>query len=163
VTTELPSGTTAPPRRRAIEHPGRFAIVAGGLTLVALLFAGAITSADTSDPRDEEQLPTEVTSVSPREGAIVPPQTPITVDLRDDLTADLSLCGPTQSTGGCTPLPADQVEFVKALGQLTFRPGDGQDIEAWEPGRNQVIVNHYSQADPEADRGSFSWTFVSKS
>ena len=41
------SGPTA--RRKAIEHPGRFAIVAGGLTLVALLFAGAIMTADTKD------------------------------------------------------------------------------------------------------------------
>jgi hypothetical protein len=160
VTTELPPGTTPKPRRKAIEHPGRFAIVAGGLTLVALLFAGAITSADTSDPREEDALPTEVASISPREGAIVQPQTPVTVDLRDDLTADLSVCGPT---GGCTPLPVDQVEFVKALGQLTFRPGDGQDIEAWEPGTNQVRVTYYSQADPQADNGTFSWSFVSKS
>ena len=148
------------PRRKAIEHPGRFAIIAGGLTLVALLFAGAIVSADTEDRRTT--LPSQVQSVSPKPGAIVPPQEQITVDLRDDLTADLSLCGPTQG-GACTPLPADQVDFIPALGQLTFRPGPGREIEAYSPGQNRVTVLYRSQADPAKDTGNYSWTFVSKS
>lgn len=155
VTTEL-SGP--PTRRKAIEHPGRFAIVAGGLTLVALLFAGAITSADTKDVKSS--LPGEVQSISPKPGSIVPPQEQISVDLRDDLTADLEVCGPT---GGCIPIPADQVAFIPALGQLTFRPGPGNEIERFEPGRNTVKVNYRSQADPGQDNGSFTWVFVSKS
>ena len=61
------------------------------------------------------------------------------------------------------PLPADQVTFVPALGQLTFRPGDGKEIEAFEPGRNTVMVSYRSQADPAKDNGTFSWAFVSKS
>ena len=155
VTTELSGPTT---RRKAIEHPGRFAIVAGGLTLVALLFAGAIMSADTKDVKSS--LPGEVQTVSPKPGSIVPPQEQISVDLRDDLTADLEVCGPT---GGCIPIPADQVAFVPALGQLTFRPGAGQEIEGFEPGRNTVKVSYRSQADPARDNGTFSWVFVSKS
>jgi hypothetical protein len=148
-------------RRKAIEHPGRFAIVAGGLTLVAILFAGAIVTADTDDPK--RTLPVQVQTVSPRPGAIVPPQETIVVDLRDDLTADLALCAPTQGTGACTPLPADQVDFVRALGQLSFKPGDGQDVQRYEPGRNRVVVSYYSQADPQRDRGTYSWSFTSKS
>ena len=155
VSTEL----SAPGRRRkAIEHPGRFAIVAGGLTLVALLFAGAITSAVTED--GTTSMPGEIEGVSPNAGAIVPPQEQITVDLRDDLTADLSICGPT---GGCIPLPADQVAFIPALGQLTFKPGEGREIQRYQPGRNQVNVSYRSQADPAADTGTYSWTFISKS
>jgi hypothetical protein len=155
------SDASAPPRRKVIEHPGRWAIVAGGLTAVALLFAAAIGSADTKDRRT--LLPTQIQSVSPKPGAIVPPQEAITVDLRDDLTADLTLCSPTQSAGACTVLPADQVDFVPGLGQLTFRPGDGKEIDAFEPGLNRVIVAFRSQADPAADNGSYSWTFTSKS
>jgi hypothetical protein len=155
VPTELSGPTT---RRKAIEHPGRFAIVAGGLTLVVLLFAGAITSADTKDVKSS--LPGEVQSISPKPGSIVPPQEQISVDLRDDLTADLEVCGPT---GGCIPIPADQVAFIPALGQLTFRPGPGNEIERFEPGRNTVKVNYRSQADPGQDNGSFTWVFVSKS
>jgi hypothetical protein len=158
VSTDL---SPPPARRKAIEHPGRFAIVAVGLTLVVLLFAGAINTADTKDVK--ATLPKTVESISPQPGTIVPPQEPIVVDLRDDLTADLELCGPTQSVGSCTALPADQVEFVPGLGQLTFRPGDGQDVDAYDPGRNTVIVHYRSQADPEQDTGTFSWSFVSKS
>jgi hypothetical protein len=146
------------PRRKAFEHPGRFAIVAGGLTVVALLFGAAIVTADTKDRRTT--LPSQIQSVSPKPGAIVPPQEQITVDLRDDLTADLELCGPT---GGCTPLPADQVAFVPGLGQLTFRPGPDKEIEAYQPGQNRVNVAYRSQADPNRDNGTFSWVFVSKS
>jgi hypothetical protein len=155
VTAEISGPTT---RRKAIQNPGRFAIVAGGLTLVALLFAGAIMSADTKDVKST--LPGQVQSVSPRPGSIVPPQEQISVDLRDDLTADLEVCGPA---GGCIPIPADQVAFIPALGQLTFRPGPGREIEAFEPGRNTVKVTYRSQADPARDNGSFSWAFVSKS
>jgi hypothetical protein len=149
------------PRRKAIQHPGRFAIVAGGLTVVALLFAAAIGSADTKDRR--ATLPAQIQSISPKPGAIVPPQEAINVDLRDDLTADLSLCGPTQSVGTCTALPADQVDFVPALGQLTFRPGEGKEIDAYDPGQNRVVVAYRSQADPARDTGTYSWTFTSKS
>lgn len=155
MTTEISGPAT---RRKAIEHPGRFAIVAGGLTLVALLFAGAIVTADTKDVKSS--LPGQVQSVSPKPGAIVPPQAQISVDLRDDLTADLEVCGPT---GGCLPIPADQVAFIPALGQLTFRPSEGMEIEAFEPGRNTVKVSYRSQADPGQDNGTFSWVFVSKS
>jgi hypothetical protein len=127
---------------------------------VALLFAGAIVSADTKDRRTA--LPSQVQSVSPKPGSIVPPQEAISVDLRDDLTADLSICGPAQG-GACTPLPADQVDFIPALGQLTFRPGPGQEISAYQPGQNRVNVVYRSQADPAKDTGAYSWTFVSKS
>jgi hypothetical protein len=149
------------PRRKAIEHPGRFAIVAIGLTLVALLFAGAISTADTKERRTT--LPTQIQSISPRPGTIVPPQEQIVVDLRDDLTADLSLCTPAQAVGDCTAIPADQVEFLPGLGQLTYRPGPGQEIEAYDPGVNRVIVAYRSQADPSKDNGVFSWSFTSKS
>jgi hypothetical protein len=157
VSTEL---SRPPVRRKAIEHPGRFAIVAGGLTLVAILFAGAVLTAQTEDTTSS--LPSQVQAVSPRPGSIVPPQEAISVDLRDDLTADLMLCGPTQGSG-CTPLPADQVHFVRGLGQLTFKPGDDQDVQRYEPGRNRVVVSYFSQADPQRDRGTYTWTFISKS
>ena len=154
--------TSTATRRKAIEHPGRFAIVAGGLTLVALLFAGAIISADTKERRTT--LPSQVQTVSPRAGldraapgadhawisGTISPRTS-------------SICGPSQSAGACTALPADQVDFIPALGQLTFRPGPGKEIEAYDPGQNRVIVAYRSQADPARDNGVYSWSFVSKS
>jgi hypothetical protein len=152
-------GDGAPPaRRRAIEHPGRFAIVAGGLTLVAILVAAAITSADTSDVKNA--LPEQVKGVAPAPNSIVPPQTPIVVDLRDDLIGDITVCGPSRTT--CTPIPFDQVRFVRALGELTFAPGEGLDLEELSPGPVYVTVDYRSQLDAAQDVGSYTWSFVSK-
>ena len=129
---------------------------------MALLFAAAIGSARHQGPRARcSRARSSRSHRSPE--PIVPPQEAIIVDLRDDLTADLSLCSPTQSVGACTALPADQVDFIPALGQLTFRPGEGKEIDAYEPGLNRVIVAYRSQADPDADNGTYSWTFISKS
>jgi hypothetical protein len=149
----------APGRRRAIEHPGRFAIVAGGLTLVAILIAATISTADTSDVKNA--LPEQVKSVAPAPNSIVPPQAAIEVDLRDDLIGDLTVCGPSRTQ--CTPIPFDQVRFVKGLAQLTFIPAAGHDLEAFSPGPVYVRVDYRSQADPAQDRGSYTWSFVSKS
>lgn len=152
-------GRGAPPaRRRVIEHPGRFAIVAIGLTVVAILIAAVVTTADTSDVRGA--LPDQVKSVSPAPNTIVPPQTPIVVDLRDDLIGDLTVCGPAPDD--CTPIPFDQVRFVRALGELTFAPREGTDLEAFSPGPVLVRVDYRSQVDPNEDIGSYSWQFVSK-
>ena len=142
-----------------IRHPGRVAIVTGGIAIVVLLLAVAIGTADTRDARNPQ--PDQVKVISPKRGAIVPPQEQISVDLRDDLTADLSVCNPSPQT--CTPIPADQVSFIPALGQLTFRPGEGKEIDRYSPGLVQVRVDYRSQADPDKDRGTFSWSFVSKS
>lgn len=142
-----------------IRHPGRVAIVTGGIAVVALLFAVAIGTADTKDIRNA--LPDQVKVISPRPGAIVPPQEQISVDLRDDLTADLTVCNP--SPQACTAIPADQVSFIPALGQLTFRPGEGKEIDGYSPGLVQVKVDYRSQADPTRDQGTFVWSFVSKS
>jgi len=152
-------GPAAPPRRKAIQHPGRFAIVAGGLTLVAILVAGLVTSADTTDVKNA--LPDQVKSVSPAANSIVPPQTPITVDLRDDLVGDLTVCGPARND--CTPIPFDQVRFVKGLGELSFIPAPGTDLDGFSPGPVYVRVDYRSQADPKQDVGSYSWQFVAKS
>ncbi|MBM3673771.1 MAG: hypothetical protein FJW88_02280 [Actinobacteria bacterium] len=148
----------ASPRRKAVEHPGRFAIVAGGLMLVATLVAMTVGTADTSDVRSA--LPNQVKGVSPQQGAIVPPQEQVRIDLRDDLVADLRVC---DQSGRCRDIPFDQLDFVKALGQLAFRPGDGKELERWEPGRNDVTVTYRSQADPAQDNGTYTWWFVSKS
>lgn len=149
---------TAPPkRRRAIEHPGRFAIVAGGLMVVATLIAITLGTADTTDVKNA--LPNQVRSASPSQGSIVPPQEQISVDLGDDLVGDLRVCN---ASGTCTEIPFDQVDFIKPLGQLVFRPEAGKEISAWDPGRVDATVTFRSQADPAQDNGSYSWWFISK-
>ncbi len=153
----LPGGAGSSARR--VRHPGRVAIVVGGLLLVAVIGAAAIGTADTSDVKSA--LPDQVKSVSPRPNSIVQPQTPITVDLRDDLTGDLRICGPAKNE--CTGIPFDQVQFVKGLGQITFIPSEDSDFQEFSPGPVYVTVAYRSQADAAQDVGSYSWSFVSKS
>lgn len=154
-----PIGRGPGPRRRAFEHPERFAIVAGVLTLAAVLFAVAIVSADTREVR--RSLPREIQSVSPRPGSIVAPQDQLSLDLRDDLgvyALDLRY-----ANGDKVTVPVDEIEpTARALGQFTFRPGSGKVISAYQPGVVTVTVTYAEQATPSAPLGSFSWSFVAK-
>jgi hypothetical protein len=154
-TTSAPTGG----RRRAFEHPGRFAVVAIGLTLVASIGLIAILSADT-ETRTQRTPSGDVTDVSPEPNTIVPPQTAITVDLRDELIGSIEVCGPTKS---CTPIPEDQLERVKALGRLTFQPGTGKEIDRYQPGTNTVVVHIERQTDPGVEVDTYQWSFTSKS
>lgn len=154
--TVTPSGTLSgkPPLFR---HPKRVAIVGAGLFLVAALIAGAIGSADTTNLLTSQRQPKEVESFSPQQNARVPPSTPITVDLRDDLTADISICGPNPEN--CTQIPFDQLRFVSGLGQITFTPGDTTDLSAYPAGVVTVHVEYRPQGTQTAI-GSFTWSFV---
>ncbi|MBK5288682.1 MAG: hypothetical protein JJE46_09465 [Acidimicrobiia bacterium] len=141
-------------------HPGRVAIVGAGLFLVAALIAGAIGSADTSDLSAAQTKPKEVQLVSPAAGSIVGPNTPIVVDLRDDLVGDLTVCGPNPQD--CTPIPFDQVRFVSGLGEMTFKPADGTDLSAFNAGLVTVRVDYRAQGTTATDAGSYSWSFQAK-
>lgn len=165
------NGRTAPARREPtaegpatkpplFRHPGRVAIVGAGLFLVAALIAGAIGSADTSDLSTREFRPKEVQGVSPTPGAIVGPNTPITVDLRDDMVGDLTVCGPNPQD--CAPIPFDQVDFLKGLGQLTFRPVAGTDLPQFAVGPVTVRVDYRVQGTTATDAGSYAWSFEAK-
>jgi hypothetical protein len=126
----------------------------------ATLLAIAIHSADTrptSQTDSRAVLPAAIQSVSPPPGSEVPPQEAIAVDLQNNLTGDLTLCDPS---GSCQPIPADQVDFVKALGQLTFTPGPGKDIQRYSAGVNKITIDYRSQADPNANTGSYTWSFT---
>ena len=119
-----------------------------------------IGSADTSDLHADQAVPKQVQTFSPAANAIVGPTAPIVVDLRDDLTGDLTVCGP--SPDQCTPIPFDQLEFVPSLGQITFRPTEKTDLTEYASGPVTVRVDYRLQGSEGAEPGSFTWTFVAK-
>jgi hypothetical protein len=141
-------------------HPGRVAIVGGTLFAIAVLVAIAVGSADTSSLQTEQNQPKEVQDFSPRQSAIVGPTTSISVDLRDDLIGEFTVCAPTPQD--CTPIPLDQTEVVLGLGQVTFKPTDDTDITEFPAGPVTVRVDYHLQGSLTADAGSFSWSFVVK-
>ncbi len=146
-----------PPRFR---HPKRVAIVGVGLFFVAALIIGTIGSADTSDLSASQSVPKQVQSYSPAAGAIVSPTAPISVDLRDDLVGEFTVCAPTPAE--CTPIPLDQTEVISGLGQVTFHPTDRTDITEYPSGPVTVRVDFRLQGSRSADAGSFTWSFVVK-
>lgn len=134
--------------------------MAGALFGIVVLVAIAIGSADTSDLQANQDQPKEVRNVSPPPGSLQPPNTSIVVDLRDDLTGELTVCAPTPND--CTPVPLDQTTVVDSLGQITFKPGDDKDITEFPAGPVSVRVDYHLQGSLAADAGSFTWSFVVK-
>jgi hypothetical protein len=152
-------GTTAE-KRPLFQHPERVLIVGGVLFAVVVLIAIAIGSADTSPLRTEQPQPKEVQGFSPGEGAIVGPDTTISVDLADDLTGELTVCAPTPTD--CTPIPLDQTRVVNSTGQISFQPTETTDITSFPTGPVTVRVDYHLQGSLTADVGSFAWSFTVK-
>ncbi len=148
-----------PVKRRAFKHPGRFAVVSVGIVAVLSIFLIAGFSADTTT-RTQRTPNGNVTDIAPEPNTIVPPQSAIIVDLRDDLFGTIDVCGPTKT---CTPIPEDQLSRVKALGRLTFQPGADKEIIRYQPGTNTVVVHIERQTDPGVELDTYQWTFTSKS
>jgi hypothetical protein len=153
--TPRPTGSRSGAR---VRHPGRVAIVAGGLFLVMALVVGVVTSADTSDLQTEERVPAEVEGFNPAQGARVSPTSALSVDLRDDLVGEFRICAPLPTD--CTPIPLDQTTVVDGLGQITFKPTADTDITEWPPGPVRVTVDYHLQGSQAAEAGSFTWTFI---
>jgi hypothetical protein len=168
---KTPARTPAqPPAARAkpplFRHPQRVAIVGAGLFVVVALIVGAIGSADTSNLLTAQRQPKEVQGFGPQQDAIVSPTTPITVDLKDDLVGEFTICGPNPQD--CTPIPFDQTRFLPGLGQVTFKPGDypgnpdlPTDITSYPAGPVTVHVAYRLQGTEDI-LGTFTWSFVSK-
>jgi hypothetical protein len=152
----LPAASKPP----LFRHPGRVAIVGGTLFAIAVLVAISIGSADTSNLQTQQPQPREVQDFSPQQSAIVGPGTPISVDLRDDLIGEFTVCAPTPQD--CTPIPLDQTEVISGLGQVTFKPSEDTDITEFPAGPVTVRVDYHLQGSATADAGSFSWSFVVK-
>jgi hypothetical protein len=141
-------------------HPGRVAVVGGTLFAIAVLIAIAVGSADTSSLQTEQNQPKEVQGFSPQQGGIVPPNTSVTVDLRDDLVGEFRICAPTPQD--CTPIPLDQTDVVLATGQVTFKPSEDADITEFPAGPVTVHVDYHLQGSLDSDVGTFAWSFVVK-
>ncbi len=133
----------------------RVVMIVGVLLGVASLTAVLLSSTDTSRVSETSSTPVrrgaEVERVNPEDGEIL--QDAITADLRDDLTGVLVIDG--------VEVPEDQTDRVEPLGQISFRPGPGKDIERFEPSNvHEVTVLYWAQGKNRPARpGSFSWTF----
>ena len=112
-----------------------------------------LSRSDTDTRNDRIGFPTAVEEVTPRPGELIRPQDTITVDLRDGLSGSLFIDG--------KPVPDDQLDFVKPLSQISFRPGPSKDLTRFEPGEHSATVHYWvgPQSSPPANPGTYSWRF----
>jgi len=154
-TPSAPTAVTPTPARkqRLIEHPGRVAIVIATLAVVISLGALLLNHSDTDTRTERFGYPTAVEEVTPRPGELIRLQDTITADLRDGLTGVLLI--------DRQEVPLDQLEIVKPLSQISFRPGPGKDLERFEPGVHTATVLYWvgTQFNRPDKVGSYSWEF----
>lgn len=157
--------TPAPPpavaKEPLVKHPGRVLTVVLMLGAVVTLAIWGLSSAqtDTGIARNAPTLPSSVETVIPGPGELAGRQDTISVDLRDDLTGVMlveQLDGDRQRF----EVPEDQMDRIVPLGQLSWRPGPGQELERLEAGNYRVTVLYWPQAKPRPENPSaYSWQF----
>jgi len=121
------SPSRAKASRPVFRHPWRVAIVAVAVLAVVNLGAILIANSDTT-PGGKVELPTDIESISPENGALAGLVDDVTVDLRDSYTGVLVIDG--------VEIPEDQLSRVEELGIITFRPGPGKEITRFRAGEN---------------------------
>ena len=105
-----------------------------------------------------ENRPTAIESVTPVEESVVRPQDIVGVDLDDEYQGMLTIAR--------RPIPDDQLEGDRGLGQFYFRPGEGKEFRELPEGRVEVIVDYWAQTQTleEADAAnevySYTWRFT---
>jgi hypothetical protein len=139
----------APPRK-AFEHPGRFAIVAIGLMIVASLVVFVGMEADTKSTSDPDALPSEIVSTQPAPGTLSKPQQAVAVDLRSDLTGVLIIDG--------VEIPEDQLSRP-TQSSMAFQPGPEREITRFAAGTHHVVVVYWPTIRTRDDSENFRFEF----
>jgi hypothetical protein len=143
-------GPGARARQPSVQHPWRWAIA--GLVGLAVLNLAIFGFSESDTSPSGRTLPNAIDALTPDPGELLRPQDTIGADLRDDLTGVLVLDG--------QEIPEDQLERVIPLAQVTFRPGEDQDLETFAPGEHSLAVLYWAQGKPRpANPGSYSWSF----
>lgn len=124
-------------------------MVLGGLLAVnLLLLAGRGSNEDGG-----RELPSAIERLIPAPGTLIRTQDDVGADLDDVYTGRLEING--------IVIPDDQTVIVKPLGQVTYRPREGNEIESLPEGRNRATIFYApqdtSRGEPER---SFTWEFL---
>ena len=99
-------------------------------------------------------MPVEVEGLNPLPNAqTVPNQSTITADLQFGMVGVLIIDG--------REIPDDQVNYVRATGELSFTPGDGQELARLPGGPIRATVIYWpEQGTRETNAREFSWPFT---
>jgi hypothetical protein len=144
----LPSGGG---RSRRLVFPGlrTTLLILAGVVAVNLMIAAIILAGDTDQG---PALPAEIERLLPARNSVIRPQEDVGADLQDDHTGVLFVDG--------VEIPLDQLRITPGLGQVSFRPGSGKEIERLAPGPHSATIEYWRQ-DLSRDQGrSFTWQFT---
>ena len=141
---------SGPPPRKAFEHPGRFAIVAIGLMIVASLVVFVGMESDTKSTSDPDALPSEIASTQPAPGTLNKPQQAVAVDLRGDLTGVLIIDG--------VEIPEDQLSRP-TQSSMAFQPGPEKEFTRFSTGPHIVQVVYWPSIRSRDDAQTFTFGF----
>ncbi len=143
------AGATPPPRK-AFEHPGRFAIVAIGLMIVASLVVFVGMESDTKSSTDPDALPSEIASTQPAPGTLNKPQQSVAVALRDDLTGVLIIDG--------VEIPEDQLDRP-TQSSMVFQPGPEKEFTRFSTGPHLVQAVFWPSIRSRDDAKTYTFGF----
>ena len=112
---------------------------------------------DTGIARDAPTAPSAVETLIPGPGELAGRQDTISVDLRDDYTGVMVVQPPD---GPAFEVPEDQMDRIEPLGEFSWRPGAGQELERFTAGNYTVTILYWPQAKPRPETpAAYSWTF----
>ncbi len=143
-----------PLRRPA--HPGRVAIVVGGLLLAGNLALYGLLEQDTGTPSDDR--PAAIEQLFPVEEAQILPQDTIGADLRDDLQGVLYIDN--------VRIPEDQYNGNRNIREVLWRPGENKQWRETPEGRRTATIEFwpiertYEEALQAGEVASYSWEFT---
>jgi len=122
------------------------ALVALAFTIIGYGLSRAQTGDDNAqltDPALEQQVPAP--------GSLVLRQSQVGVDLAPEYTGYLVIDG--------IRIPEDQYYREPALNQVFFTPGEGSDIEEFEPGAHTITAVFWKIPEGEAAARRVTWRF----
>lgn len=133
-----------------MKRPTQTVLMLGGALVAVnlLIVAGSVSNRD-----DGPKLPKAIQSVIPAPGTLI--------RLQDDVGADLDdlYIGRLQING--IDIPDDQTVIVRPLGKVTFRPGEGKEIERLAEGRNSATIFFVPQDETRGEpERSYTWEFL---
>jgi len=141
------SDVGAAPRRRPTL--GTVLITIGVIVALNLIVvAFVIASREAPGP----PIPAAIEQILPIRNGQVPRQDSVGADLRDDYTGVLIIDG--------REIPEDQLTRIVPQGVVTFRPGDGKDIESFEPGHHSIKVVFWKQIESRETGHEYGWQFT---
>ena len=124
-----------------------------GVVLSLIIIGGARLGRSTGT---ELVLPEAIESLSPVDGAQVPHQYPVVVDMAAGYTITLSVRQP--NSGIWEQVPPSEIQFESATGVFTWAPSPQGFLGDLGSGDHRLRID-YRGTGAKLDAGSYEWTF----